>query len=319
MISIIVPVYNVEKYLRQCVESIKAQAFHDWELILVDDGSTDSSGLICDSFAKTDSRIRVIHLSNCGPAEARNRGISASSGSFLAFIDSDDMVSPHYLQVLLEMMEQAKAGISSVAFSRFLDKPDKETGFPDIRHARVASGEKALERILYQTGTINNSVWGKLFSRDLWENIAFKPGILYEDLEVTCRIFPKCDRVVHLDVPLYYYRDTPGSALSTLSVHRRDVITVAENMVEQFRETPVLYRAAGDRLLSAAFNMIGLMAAYPGVWEGDFKARCERHIEELYHDSLLNPRVRVKNKAGILLYKFLGRKIFNLVAARIYK
>lgn len=120
-ISVIVPVYNVEKYLRQCIESIKMQTFENWELILVDDGSLDNSGSICDEYAQSDNRIKVVHKENGGVSTARNFGLAIAAGKYISFIDSDDYIVPKFFEIMLEKLLTYKADIVRCGFYEFND------------------------------------------------------------------------------------------------------------------------------------------------------------------------------------------------------
>lgn len=305
-ISVVVPVYNVAPYLEECIGSIFRQSFRDFELILIDDGSSDGSQDICDAAAKSSpSQIRVLHCSNGGSSVARNRGIDAAGGAYIAFVDSDDVVHPDYLRRLYELSAGYDADISMVKFSEG-SVPDYASLRPMGCEPVAMSGEEALERTLYQDG-LDTSPCCKLYRRDIFSSERFKPGILYEDLDLVTRILPSVDRVVFSRERLYCYRKREGSNIGSFSMKRLDVLDVTSDIERRVGECcPRLLPAARDRRLSAAFNMFLLLAAN-GMAATDEATRCWNMIKELRGGELGNPRVRLKNKLGVLL-SFLGRR-----------
>lgn len=334
MISIIVPVYNVEKYLRDCIESILAQTYTDWEMIMVNDGSTDHSEEIALECAGKDSRIKVVTQANGGLSAARNTGMRVATGQYLTFIDSDDAVAPEYLSTLLELLENYEAAIATCGFQRFSGVlPYHNKKIPHQKGPNVYSGVHALREVLYQDRGIDNSAWGKLYRRELWHDMEFPHGKLYEDLGTVPLILLKVDKVVVSSDQLYFYRVTPGSITGTLSKRRFDAVYMAEIIEKEiaalthFPDSATqskaslqsALRASGDRLLSASFNMLGLMASHPEMEDEAFRRRCENHISRLWKASLLDSKVRLKNKAGIIVYKFLPKWTFRLLAKRLYR
>jgi len=317
MISIVIPVYNVEKYLEECVRSVQRQSISDWEMILVDDGSTDSSGLICDSLASADDRIRVLHGPNQGQGAARNKALDIIRGDLLLFIDSDDVVSPDYIKTLLSIKQSEGVEIASVGFEEFYDKPHFTSSGSD--HIHVISGQEAIKIIFYQTSALNTSPCGKLFDAALWTEIRFCEGKIYEDLEALHRVFALARKVSYSDVRLYHYRKQEESTLSKVSARRADVLDVTEGICKEYEKYPADMRAAAsDRLLSASFNILGLMEAYPGPLDSQ-RQRCLNHIRRLKRGSFFNPHVRLKNKVGILIFTLFGQLGYRLLARRLYR
>ena len=178
-ISIIVPVYNVEKYLTRCIDSILNQTFTDFELILVDDGSTDKSGVICDKYSKIDSRIKVIHSKNEGAAQARNYGLDIAKGKFIGFVDSDDYINRDMYQILYENINKYNCDICVCGHQSFQDKV--KVAFEDSKEEIIEFDNKLAlknyfldyedsERVMY---TI---IWDKLYRRELFKNLRFPKG-----------------------------------------------------------------------------------------------------------------------------------------------
>ena len=201
MISIIVPVYNVQKYLERAINSILDQSFSCWELILIDDGSTDSSGIICDQYAKDDRRIRVIHQRNQGVSAARNCGIDIAEGAYIYCLDPDDYLPSDALELLYQRLMTTGADIVFAGHNRV--EADgyihcDSGNWPDLQTVRDI--QKAIVK-----NTLPNFVWGKLYKRELWENIRMPVGYAMEDLYVCPKLFMKARRIVVDKTPLYFY------------------------------------------------------------------------------------------------------------------
>ena len=210
MISVVVPVYKVEEYLRRCVDSVLAQTFRDFELILVDDGSPDRCGQICDEYAASDGRIKVIHQENGGLSAARNAGLNVAQGEHVAFVDSDDYCHPEMLNVLYEKIVQYNADVAVSGFKRVDlngDKIDNESYTPVTEE--VLDGNEALKRIVAEV--LPGYIWNKLYKRDVFKSIRFPTGKLYEDDFIAPRIFYQSKRVVVVPRSLYFYTVNPRS------------------------------------------------------------------------------------------------------------
>ncbi len=209
IISIIVPVYKVEKYLRQCLDSIQNQTFKDWECILVDDGSPDNCGQICDEYAERDSRFRVIHRENGGLSRARNSALHVARGEYIGFVDSDDWVEPEMFQHLYNLIIENDADIAMIGyFSEFVN-------WSHSRHSRrsisIIDGDTALLEL--RRDRIPNYVWSKLQHKSII-NCDFPDGRNFEDIYVYSRWFSNVKKMVIDSTPLYHYRMRRGSITS---------------------------------------------------------------------------------------------------------
>lgn len=204
LISIIVPVYNVKAYLNQCVNSLLKQTYQEFEVILVDDGSTDGSSQICEQYVGMDVRIQVIHQENQGPAVARNTGIEIAKGDYLMFVDADDYISE---DCLLMMMKTAEEYRSDFVASQFVTV--KNFHMPVVvknnRKPQILTPEQAIETMLL-ADKFDVSPWAKLYRAELFREIRYPEGKIYEDLGTTYKILAKCQRPVYLPEILYYYR-----------------------------------------------------------------------------------------------------------------
>lgn len=204
LLSIIVPIYNTKEYLNRCVDSILKQTYPDVEILLVDDGSTDGSGEICDAYEQQyPDKIRVIHKPNGGLSDARNAGIAASSGRYIGFVDSDDYIHSQMYEVMIREMKEREADIVSCAYYHIYDYMQEET--LAAYHVTEADYKQALEKmILWESFDI--SVWSKLFKREMIEGIPFPKGKICEDEFWTYRTYFRAKKLLHLDFPFYYYQ-----------------------------------------------------------------------------------------------------------------
>lgn len=205
-ISVIVPVYNVRKYIVQCVESLINQTYHNLEIILVDDGSTDRSGDICDEMQKKDNRIKVIHTKNSGLSSARNKGIDMSSGEYIGFVDSDDWVFPEMFEKMLESMKSINADISVCGWiEEFCNTARKRCPFD-----KLLDNNQAMMALLKNT-EIADHAWDKLYRAKLFEGIRYPDGKTYEDIRTTYKLFARSNRIIFVPETFYHYRQRKGS------------------------------------------------------------------------------------------------------------
>lgn len=203
-ISLVVPVYNVQEYLPECLDSLLGQSFKAIEIILVDDGSTDASAEICDRYASGDDRIRVVHQQNAGVSRARNVGIGLARGKYLGFVDSDDWVDRDYCKRLYEALTDYGADISICSY--YVVRPRKTKPTAADGKITVYDRKEAI-RMLYEDVRIRNFAWNKLFRRELFDGIGFpEDRIMCEDMAIMHRLFYRTGPIVQMNVPLYYYR-----------------------------------------------------------------------------------------------------------------
>ena len=218
-VSVIIPVYNVEKYLQRCFDSVVNQTLKDIEIILVNDGSTDSSGEMCDRLAKTDNRVKVIHKENGGLSDARNVGIEAAKGEFLSFIDSDDYVVPDMLEYLYTNAVSSGAQIATGTM-RMVKNGQGKTNSDFV--PAVFSPEQALENALY--GPVSSlSVCNKIFKKDLFNDIKFLVGKTYEDAYIVPSLFLKTDKVFMSGKAVYNYVIDRVDSITNVSFSEKNV------------------------------------------------------------------------------------------------
>ena len=211
-ISIIVPVYNVEKYLNECIDSILAQTFPDFELILVDDGSPDNCPALCDAAAAKDKRIRVIHKKNGGQSTARNAGLDAARGEWIAFVDSDDTITPDYCAKLYAAVQQTGAQIAACNYRQVDEsgQPLKEQ-YLHVR-AEVLDQKEALEHCTLLPYMV---VWNKLFHAAIFETLRFRENLIYEDTILMAQAIEQTEKVVNIPDQMYLYRKVRGSTMNS--------------------------------------------------------------------------------------------------------
>lgn len=210
MVSIIVPVYNIRTYLPQCAKSLLEQSCRDIEIILVDDGSTDGSGALCDEYAANDSRVRVVHKENGGLSDARNAGLDKASGKWVLFVDGDDYLVRDAVALLL------KEAAEDADFVQFHYHETADTQWqPEAQTAnrRVCNDTKEMFEMLYRLGGVAASSCTKLWNRRVFENIRFQKGTLHEDEELMNHVLPHCHKVIYTDLVIYGYVMRQGSII----------------------------------------------------------------------------------------------------------
>ncbi len=238
MISVIVPVYKVEQYLRECVDSILAQSYTDFELILVDDGSPDRCGEICDAYAKQDPRVRVIHQENQGLSGARNSGMDIARGEYITFVDSDDLVSPEYLRILSDTLQETGADISVGLKYVFQDQSLSELldgEAVDVPEAVAMSGRDACISIYEGKTEVTINACSKLFRASLLEDLRFPEGRIHEDQAFTPIACYKAEYVASVDYPIYFYRSREDSITQDhFSIKRYDDLWAIDQCLTLF-------------------------------------------------------------------------------------
>ncbi|MBQ8828028.1 MAG: glycosyltransferase [Clostridia bacterium] len=238
LISILVPVYNVEKYLRQCIDSIIAQIYKNIEIILVDDGSTDSSGTICDEYSKKDSRIKVIHQKNQGLAAVRNVGISAARGEYIGFVDSDDFIAPDMYSDMLDLIQKYEADLA-VCSIEYTDAG----GISSKAQRNFPFSDGCVDKIKYMDALCGTHcgmlapAWNKLYKRYLFNGINYPNGKLHEDEAVIHHICHACNKIVCTQKKYYFYRQRSESIMNNpFTVKRFDNTDALIERVKFFKE-----------------------------------------------------------------------------------
>lgn len=252
-IGVIIPVYNVAPYLARCLDSVLAQTFTDWALLLVDDGSTDGSGKICDDYAARDQRIKVLHQVNGGAAAARNAGLDANTAEYIAFIDADDYVEPNYLAAMFEALQKHQTLMAACGTERCHADGQVETraAMPET----LMTPKAVLTCLLRGDDPITSGPYAKLYHHNLFRSLRFPVGHISEDLAIMYQLVAQCDQIATVSLPLYHY------LYRTTSVTATTHMTLAH--LDYFR----YYQAMADYMV----------ATYP-----DLRDECERQMTLRY-------------------------------------
>lgn len=279
-ISVIIPVYNVDKYLSQCLDSVINQSFKDIEIICINDGSTDNSGKILEEYAKKDIRIKVLTQENQGLSVARNNGMAQASGKYISFIDSDDFVHFEFLEILYQAIIQSNCDIAGCDFKKI--KKAKDT----IKINKVSPFKKynnALDVLLHKDNFIHFNVWNKLYKREVTAGYRFVPNMLYEDWVFNCQIFEHANSFVWINSPLYGYRISNDSIMRS-----------------QYNEKKINDYVRGIEEVYNHFNN-----KKPEAWHTIRRTRISRTVK-----MMMNSALRTKNSEIILATRYALKQLY---------
>ena len=298
-ISIIVPVYKVEKYLNKCVDSILGQSFSDFELILVDDGSPDNCPFICDEYAKKDSRVKVIHKTNGGLSDARNAGIEIAKGEYLAFIDSDDYVAPDTYEHAFNLMLENNADM--VVFDAVIVNENQDAEFIDSEEFFVYDKNVALtEMIVNRKFSVN--AWNKLYKKELFSSLRYPKGMLYEDLALTYKLIDLCKTVVYTKAKKYAYVQRESSIMGQTGYKmKKDKVIIVKEMIEHFSDYKnklKIYSGISSYLLNDVYKMASSGNLVASV---EYRTELKDCLKKYKTELLKNPFVSSKDKIVLKL------------------
>lgn len=233
LISVIIPVYKVEKYLCRCVDSVLEQTYTNMEIILVDDGSPDNCPVMCDEYARQDSRVKVIHQENAGLSGARNAGIDMAQGQWLAFVDSDDYLAADFLERLYQACVNTGSSLSVCRWEYVRGETISEHGTGETR---VYTGREMLANLYVPDGAYFVVAWNKLYRKELFEDIRYPLGRIHEDEATTYRIYDKVKKAAYVDRSLYGYFVTPVSITRGFNPKRMDWVTAVAERLDFFEQ-----------------------------------------------------------------------------------
>lgn len=223
LISVIIPIYNVEKYLARCVDSIVNQTYKNLEIILVDDGSPDLCPQMCDDYAEKDSRIKVVHKKNGGLSDARNAGMAVATGEYISFIDSDDYVSDDFIECLLDVMNKENSDIAECSVVKFYED-NRFDEISDDLSVKTYDTQDAMSALIAEN-PLHQHVWNKLYKTELVKDIPYAVGKLNEDEFWTYRVFGRANKVARLNKTMYYYFQRSSSIMGVgYNIRRLDAL-----------------------------------------------------------------------------------------------
>ncbi len=312
-VSVIIPVYKVEEYLPVCLDAVDRQTYTDFELVLVDDGSPDTCGAMCDEYAKTHPNTKVIHQENAGLSEARNQGVKHSTGEYVVFIDSDDYVADDYIEHLMYLITKYDADVSVAKTFSFDDGQTPELRPIDEKDG-VLSPAVALERICYNKMSI--CAWGKMYKRELVEKYPYPKGQLYEDTATTYKIVGDASKIAYSNHRVYFWRQRKGSIThATITEKHLFGIEAAKEQLAYMEErypqaAPAARARCVMKIVDLAYRLV-MGVDNPELFER-IRAEVTPHIKPLLADK----KAGLSLKARALALN--GGRFSHLVASKLY-
>lgn len=309
LISIIVPCYNVEKYLPKCIDSILSQTYKNIEIFLIDDGSPDNCGNICDKYSEKDARIKVIHKENGGLSDARNVAINIATGDFITFVDSDDYVAEDYIETLYKLIVKYDADTSITLHNSFLEGTSP-TDQKDTLYEKVYTSEGAIIDMFYQKH-FDTSAWGKMYKKELFKcGLRYPKGWIFEDLPTTYRLLLRSKTIAFCNRKSYYYllRSTSieGGAFNK-NKYDSCIRIVDQLETDKFLFSKKLKKATHCRLVSFLFH---ILLDIPRE-QSEMKNVLLSKIQKYRLAVLFDPNARNKTRKACLL-SFLGARLIEL-------
>ncbi len=310
LISVIIPIYKVEKYLENCVNSVLQQTYENLEIILIDDGSTDRCPQICDEFAKKDKRVKVIHKPNGGLSDARNAGLDMCQGKYITFIDGDDYVSKNYIELLYNALIRNDADVSIVDAATIQENTVYSTDSVEGSVETYTQEEAIVQSLNIR---IPQRAWGKLYPGACFKDLRFPVGKLYEDLAVLYRILLKTKKIVVVRAPAYKYLIRSESIMhAKFNARQLDEIGIIDeemdNLILHFPEYKTM---ANGRRLYSYFVVLRRINSSENVNEyTQEKEAIMSKIREYSKEMLFKKDINVRLKSKILAFYF-GEAVFN--------
>lgn len=308
ILSIIVPVYNAEEYLDNCIQSIINQTFQDWELILVDDGSIDHSGEMCERYAAKDSRIIVKHQKNQGQSVARNIGLDIATGAYITFVDSDDEISSNSYKINIEILQDN----CEIDFLQYPTSYEQGTNHPFVVEQKegIISGKKEIFLSWYNANPINKSLWNKIFRREIISPFRFKEGRLHEDFLFLMELIQTVNTVYLSNIGLYFYYSRESSTLHSPSLQKdKDWVDAELTMLQQMYHYPEISSEYLGRYMSAARYLMNTTIKFPNA-----DITCQlKHLKDSIPpiQCLWKGKQRLKNIFWYLNIRILGVFLFS--------
>lgn len=297
MISVIVPVFRVEKFLEHCIQSVLRQTYENFELILVDDGSDDNCPAICDRYAKDDVRVKVIHKQNGGIGETRNAGLQIAEGEYITFVDSDDYIHPQMLEMCMNSFQKEPDVDIAMCRLKKVSEDDNRayevqkevtSSYRLLRHIEIVEEMFAAD---YETYVVS---WNKIYRRKLFDGICFPVGKIHEDIFTTYKLLYNARGLALMDEELYYYRQRAGSAMSAFHIKGY------YDDLEAINERLAFFLDKGEKEYAFCINrsLEHLLMRYK-----EAKANGEKELAGKIKDTFLKEWNRIKNNKDIVIPK----------------
>lgn len=311
-VSVIVPIYKVENYMLKCIDSILSQTLTDLEIILVDDGSPDHCGEICDEYEAKDSRVKVIHKKNGGLSDARNAGLVIATGEYIGFVDSDDYITPEMFKLLVELCEKNHTKIAGCDLAYVYDNSSKK----EIRSTyeeKVFISQDFFKKMLDVKCFLRTGVWNKLYKAELFKTVRFPNGKLFEDVGTMYKLIFQVDRISYASVPCYLYLKHRAGAITSgkYSEKEYDRLEMNTNMVEYIRDyqPELLNTAMGYRAINCNLSIVNSMI--------NSKIKDIQMIELIRKDTYKNFKYVIKSEQAAIkkIQVFIMAVNFNLYKA----
>ena len=319
-VAIIVPVYNAEKFLKYSVESMINQTYSNLEIVLVNDGSTDKSGLLCDEYAQKDNRVKVIHVDNGGQSRARNIGVKNATADWIVFLDSDDYYEKVAVEYLVALRDKFNADMAATTVVEVRNYEEKDTlDRVDLEGATVLNRETALEEMFYGN-TVGTHPGGKLYKKEIVEKYPFPEGVIYEDLAIAYEHINACMKIAVGKHNLYkYYRRTGSIVNSKFNPKILDFFKAMDlnfdYIKRDFPNNSSMMKAANSRYVLNGLHVVNAMLKSNMTTE---LKKQRKDFSKYWKDVMKNPRVIKKNKVKYGLF-IVSPKLYNLVRTKYLK
>lgn len=312
LISVIVPAYNVEKFIGKCIDSILRQSFKDFEVLLIDDGAKDSTPEICDACAKKDSRIKVYHKENGGLSDARNYGIDRMQGKYVTFIDSDDYVDSGYFEYLYGLITQEEDIQIAICGKKSVREDENASPDPETFH-EIITGERAVQKMLCGHGS-GHSAWGKLYSADLWKTVRYPKGKIYEDYATTYRVMALVDKAAWGNAAMYFYVQHIESIMHQKCSRRSlSLVDIADEETEFIvKKWPALKQEALARKVTSELKCLQNILNAKNEEFDDYKQKILEDVRRHKGELLASKKVALKTKIKIIAL-LLGERTFGFI------
>ncbi len=280
-VSVIIPIYNIAEYLPKCVDSILNQSLREIEIILVDDGSTDESGRICDRYADQDDRVRVIHKANGGLSDARNAGIKLAAGKYIGFVDGDDYIESEMFKTLYQACVENNTKMSACDYIYEGEKNGQRVSHSNGEY-RILTAEEFFLKVLKTPSAVGMGVWNKLYYRGLFQHALFRTGCLHEDTDILYRLVFQTDAVAYISRPCYIHCERKGSITKqSYGQREKDRYEANQRMFQYIAANhPKLLQAAADNRCRSMMNIVNNMVD-SRIYDRSMYQKIRREIQEL--------------------------------------